>query len=92
MNIKNLAKKIKWDMVIYVFLVAGVLAYLHLVEPPEEDFLGFEHLFGGLAFIIIISASEFLLNLRLLIGKDRKSIARWVFLFVMITFSCVCFS
>ena len=85
-NIKKILRLIKWDIVIYVLVMAGTIAYLHLVEPPEDDFLGFGHLLEGMVIIILATFVEFFINLGYLIWKDRKSVFRWLLLAVMLVY------
>ena len=86
-KIENLAKKIKWDIVVYFLFVAGIVAYMHLVEPPEGDSFG--HAMEGILLFIVVSVIEFLVNLgHIILGvcKGKNSIARWMLLSAMLTF------
>ena len=86
-KIENLAKKIKWDIIIYFILIGGAFLYIFLYEAPEDElFAELGVILIGGYFIFGATILEFILNLTLLIMGRGKSITRWVFLFVVITY------
>ena len=64
--------KIKWDIVIYAFLVVAGIAYIIYCEFSPDEFL------NGILFIVLVSVLELFTDLVFLIWKDKSSIARQI--------------